>query len=62
MMKLLNAPKIIAACAISTWATAAFSHDGHGAEGTHWHATDAWGFVALAVCVAAALWFSRGDE
>ena len=31
---------------------AAVAHDGHGHGGAHWHATDAWGFVALAVAVA----------
>ena len=38
---------------------AAAAHDGHGASGTHWHATDAWGFIALALALAAAVWFSR---
>lgn len=31
-------------------------------EGHHWHATDAWGGVAMVVGVAAALWFSRGGR
>ena len=31
----------------STWA-----HEGHGMEGSHWHATDIWGVLA-AVAVAA---------
>ena len=46
-----------AALAISP---AAWSHSGHGlGEGTHWHATDAWG-LALALAVgAAALWLGR---
>jgi uncharacterized membrane protein AbrB (regulator of aidB expression) len=35
------------------------AHDGHGAAGAHWHATDAWGFIALAIALAAAVWFSR---
>ncbi len=30
--------------------------------GTHWHATDAWGFVALAGMVAMAIWFSNKDK
>ena len=38
---------------------AAQAHEGHGLEGSHWHATDVWGFVALGALVAAALWFSR---
>jgi hypothetical protein len=38
----------------------ATAHEGHGLEGPHWHATDAWGFVALAVVVGAvALWQRR---
>ena len=42
------------------WAAA---HDGHGMTGAHWHATDAWGFVALgAIAVAAALWLRRDDD
>ena len=36
----------------STWA-----HQGHGMEGSHWHATDIWG--VLAVAAAAALLFRR---
>jgi hypothetical protein len=38
---------------------AALAHEGHGLEGAHWHATDAWGWVALAAVVAAAIWFAR---
>ena len=38
---------------------AALAHDGHGAGASHWHATDAWGFVALAIALAAAVWFTR---
>ena len=39
---------------------AAWAHSGHGlGDGTHWHATDAWG-LALALAVgAAALWLGR---
>lgn len=37
----------------------ASAHEGHGPEGPHWHATDAWGFVALGLLVAAALWLGR---
>ena len=39
---------------LPTWA-----HDGHGWVGGHWHASDAFGLVALAVAVAVALWLSR---
>ena len=38
----------------------ALAHDGHGLQGSHWHPTDAWGSVALAVVVTVAILFSRG--
>ena len=57
-----NALKIIAAYAILAWPTAVFSHDGHAMAGTHWHATDVWGFVAMAGVLALAIWLSRGDK
>ena len=37
----------------------AFAHEGHGLVGSHWHATDPWGLIALALVVAAALWAAR---
>jgi hypothetical protein len=37
---------------------ASIAHEGHGPSGTHWHATDVWGFVALAIALAAAAWLS----
>ncbi|MEY3461033.1 MAG: hypothetical protein RLZZ03_686 [Pseudomonadota bacterium] len=40
----------------------ALAHDGHGLAGSHWHVTDAWGFVALGVGLAAAIWFSKGGQ
>jgi hypothetical protein len=39
--------------------TPALAHDGHGVAGTHWHATDTWGFVVTLALVGVALWFSR---
>ena len=30
----------------------AWAHEGHGMEGSHWHATDVWGLLALAAAVA----------
>jgi hypothetical protein len=51
--------QLIAACAGITGATAAFAHDGHGLAGTHWHATDTLGFVAVVAMVAVAIWLSR---
>lgn len=48
---LITAPALLA--------TGAFAHEGHGLAGTHWHATDVWGFVAFAALVAVAVWLSR---
>ena len=61
-MKNLFTTKLIAACAISTVSSGIFAHDGHGLPGAHWHATDVWGFAALGVMVALAIWLSRGGE
>jgi len=41
-------------------ATLAQAHSGHGPTGVHWHATDAWGLVALGATFAAILWMRRG--
>ncbi len=54
--------KIIAAPALFYWSSSVFAHDNHGLLGPHWHATDAWGFVALAATVAVAVWLTRGDK
>lgn len=54
-----NALKIIAVYAIPAWATAVFAHEGHAMTGPHWHATDVWGFVAVAGVLAVAIWLSR---
>ena len=35
------------------------AHPGHGIlQDAHWHASDAWGFVAVAALAALALWLS----
>jgi hypothetical protein len=36
------------------------AHPGHGLDGTHWHATDTWGWLALAAGIALVLWLRRG--
>ncbi len=43
-----------------TIATAlAQAHEGHGIEGaSHYHATDVWGFVAIAIVAAVVWWFT----
>jgi hypothetical protein len=57
--KLIKTAVLSATTAIST---SALAHDGHGLLGSHWHSTDAWGFVALALAIGAALWLFRGDK
>ena len=39
----------------------ALAHDGHGMQGSHWHATDLLGLV-VGLAVAALVWRSRGDK
>ena len=53
--------KLLATSALALLLPAlAAAHEGHGLEAPHWHATDAWGFVALAIVVAAAaIWRRR---
>ena len=35
------------------------AHEGHGMEGaSHYHATDAWGFVAFVVALGLLWWFT----
>jgi hypothetical protein len=57
--RLSNAIFFLATCSIFTGATDAFAHDGHGLTGTHWHATDVWGFAVVGCLSAAAIWFAR---
>jgi len=54
----LNAIVLLATYAISTRASVAFAHDGHGLAGSHWHSTDALGFVAVGCLAAVAIWLS----
>jgi len=60
--RILNATTLIATYLISTKASTVFAHDGHGLAGTHWHATDVWGFVVVGGLAAAAVWVSRKDK
>ena len=39
----------------------AHAHEGHGLAGTHWHATDAFGFIAALAAVGALVWW-RGRK
>lgn len=61
-MKPSLALKIIAAYAITTWSGASFGHEGHLLSGAHWHATDAWGFIALGGLLVLAIWLSGKDK
>jgi hypothetical protein len=40
-------------------ASTALAHEGHGLEGPHWHATDAWGFLIGVVAIGLAVWLRR---
>ena len=48
------APAALWLCTSATWA-----HVGHSQQGSHWHATDLWGFVALGLVLALAIWQGR---
>ncbi len=61
-MKTRNKIQFIAVHVLLVSTNGAFAHDGHGLKGIHWHATDVWGFIALAALVATAIWLSRGDK
>jgi hypothetical protein len=58
-MKTKNAIWRVAAFLTTAGSGAVVAHDGHGQVSTHWHATDAWGFVALGAMLAVAVWLSR---
>jgi hypothetical protein len=47
------------ACALAATPWIAAAHEGHGETGAHWHATDIWGFIALAAIAAAAFLFRK---
>ena len=44
---------------LSQLASNAFAHDGHSLGGSHWHATDALGFVVAAALIAVAFYFGK---
>jgi len=52
----MNKLIVLSAASFSHWAHA---HDGHGLAGSHWHPTDALGFLAVLVVVAAVWWARR---
>jgi hypothetical protein len=51
--------RILASLAALAAPGLALAHDGHGLAGTHWHASDVWGFVLIAALVGLAWWSSR---
>ena len=59
---MLNTIKKIATCNLVFGSPAIFAHDGHGMEGSHWHATDVYGFVAFGLIFAVAIWLGRGGK
>lgn len=61
-MKKIFTAKLIATQAIFLPATNLFAHDGHGMQGSHWHASDATGFVVLIVMIALTIWLSHGGK
>ena len=52
---------ICAALVLAPMTGAALAHDGHGMEGSHWHATDLVGLI-IGLGVAALTWRSRGNK
>jgi hypothetical protein len=56
---LSNTIKFIASGALLAGINSTFAHEGHGLQGSHWHATDLWGFVAIGVVLAIAIWHGR---
>ena len=57
------AARFTATAASALLATEALAHGGHGMESaSHWHITDAWIFIALAVVAGVTLWLSRGGK
>ncbi len=56
MKSLLSRTSLLATLATPLLARA---HEGHGLDGSHWHATDVPGFLVLAVIVGVAIWTLR---
>lgn len=52
----------VAINAIATGSSAVFAHDGHGLSGSHWHASDTWGFVTVGALLALAVWLWRNGK
>jgi hypothetical protein len=61
-MKTFASLQSLAAMVLLSASGAALSHENHGLHGSHWHATDVWGFVALGGAIAVAIWLSRNGK
>jgi len=48
--------------AVCAGTTGALAHPGHGLSGSHWHATDTWGWLAAGAIAALAYWLSRNRK
>ncbi len=51
--------KTLASSLLALTATASLAHEGHGLSGSHWHASDAFGYVVLGIAVVLAVWAAR---
>jgi hypothetical protein len=58
MKNTLSNKRLLAALSCGS-ITSVWAHEGHGLLGAHWHASDAFGFVALAAAIGLAVWISR---
>jgi hypothetical protein len=57
-----HSSRLLAALLASTGVATAHAHEGHGLDAfSHWHATDAVGFVAVMAVVAGLVWW-RGRK
>ena len=55
---MLQAPRL-AALPATLLPLLAQAHEGHGLGGSHWHATDSFGWLLALALVAIGLWFTR---
>lgn len=61
-MKFKNTLRLLITTLFAAGSSTVFAHGGHSQVNAHWHATDAWGFVALGAMLAVAIWLSRGGK
>ena len=51
--------KTLASLLLALTAGASLAHEGHGLNGSHWHASDAFGYAVLGLAVVLAVWAAR---